>query len=178
MELGTDCICTALGFLGICTIFFATLLNFVSHFILQKYTCHLKFFTIVQTLNFLGEMLTVGWAPCQVSWGQSALNPSRWKSTWVIAANYAHDKDTQPPDGSMCCFTRPQLHMIYQNFVWEQEHTQDKHTCTCNTVKQETFEGEIFRELVIFGEKLLQIAWFCHAKGCLASKFCGENLCE
>jgi len=24
-------------------------------------------------------------------------------------------------------FTRPRLQLIYQNLVWEQEHTQDKH---------------------------------------------------
>ena len=64
----TVCIHTVLGFLGLCKMFFVTLLNFVSHLILpKKKNPVLYIFTVVQAPNLVRQMLTVGWAPWQVS---------------------------------------------------------------------------------------------------------------
>ena len=70
----TVCIRTVLGFLGVCKISFVTLLKFVSHLILPNKNPVI--YILVKASSLVGQMLTVSWAPRQVSWGQNALQHS------------------------------------------------------------------------------------------------------
>ena len=60
---------------------------------------------IVQAPNLVRQMLMVSWTPCQVCWGQSALQHSnlpdkiQYEKDWILATNCA-DENTQPLPGN------------------------------------------------------------------------------
>ena len=92
------------------SISFIVILSFVSHLLLQKHMCCLHFHNFycsrLQALKLVRQMLTVGWASYQVSWGQSALQlqDNSVRKDWALAANCIvcscwSDENTQPLAG-------------------------------------------------------------------------------
>ena len=78
-----------------------------THLILKKITFIYTsvIFTVLQALNLVQQMWMVSWAPCQVHWGQNALQHSnlpdkiRYEKDWVLTTNCA-DENTQPLPGN------------------------------------------------------------------------------
>ena len=75
-----------------------------THLILQKKIPVIIIFTVVQAPNLVRHMLMVSWAPCQVCWGQNALQHSNlpdkihYEKDWVLTTNCA-DENTWPLPG-------------------------------------------------------------------------------